>query len=328
MGHPVAGELFAQRFLVEDRIAAGGMGAIFRAIDQQTGRPVALKLLQPHGSAVDAQRFAREAQILGELHHRHIVRYVAHGVDEAGQPYLAMEWLEGESLAERIHRGPLGLRDTLAVARGVSAALAEAHERGVIHRDLKPLNLFLPGGDPARVVVLDFGIARRMLHMGAVTSTGVVIGTPLYMSPEQARGKREIGPPTDIFSLGCVLYECLAGTPAFSGEHLAAILVKVMLNEPRPIRARRADVPEALASLIDRMLCKDPRARFSNGLAVCEALRSLELPAEDSPHAPMPTVAMTPPLTTRTGAPSSRTIMARTRRSGGRSCRRRSCPRR
>src|SRR5215510_8186099 len=140
MNHPVAGELFAQRFLVEDQIAIGGIGAIFRAIDQQTGRPVALKLLQSHGSAEDVQRFAREAQILAELHHPHIVSYVAHGFDEANQPYLAMEWLEGENLAERIRGGPLSLRDTLAVALGVGAALAEAHQRGVVHRDLKPSN--------------------------------------------------------------------------------------------------------------------------------------------------------------------------------------------
>jgi len=297
MGHPVAGELFGERFLVEDRIATGGMGAIFRAIDQQTGRPVALKLLLSHDSASDVHRFAREAHIVGELHHLHIVRYVAHGVDEAEQPYLAMEWLEGENLAERIHRGPLGLRDTVAVARGVSAALAEAHERGVIHRDLKPSNLFLPGRDPARIVVLDFGIARRMLPMEAVTRTGVVIGTPQYMSPEQARGEREIGPPTDIFSLGCVLYECLAGTPAFFGEHAAAILIKVLLDDPKSIQARRADVPEVFASLIDRMLRKDPRARFPHGLALCEALRHLELPAEDSHQTATPTVRMEPLLT-------------------------------
>jgi serine/threonine protein kinase len=298
MGHPIAGELFAQRFLVEERIATGGMGAIFRAIDQQTGRPVALKLLLAHDSASGVQRFMREAHILGELHHPHIVRYVAHGVVAAADPpYLAMEWLEGENLAERIHRGPLGLRDTAAVARGVGAALAEAHERGVIHRDLKPSNLFLPGRDPARIVVLDFGIARRMLRMGAVTRTGVVIGTPQYMSPEQARGEREIGPPTDIFSLGCVLYECLAGTPAFFGEHAVAILIKVLLDNPRSIRTWRPDVPEVFASLIDRMLRKESRARFPNGLALCEALRHLELPAEDSAPIMTPTMRMSPLLT-------------------------------
>src|SRR5262249_1176827 len=132
MSHPVAGELFAQRFLVEEQIAAGGMGTIFRAIDQQTGRPVALKLLQSHGSAAGAQRFAREAQILGELHHPHIVPYVAHGVDEANQPYLAMAWLEGENLAERIRRGPLGLRDTVAGGPGGGAAPPPAPQpRGI-----------------------------------------------------------------------------------------------------------------------------------------------------------------------------------------------------
>jgi serine/threonine protein kinase/tetratricopeptide (TPR) repeat protein len=296
MGHPTAGKLFGQRFLVEDQIATGGMGEIFRAIDQQTGRAVALKLLQSHGSAEAAHRFAREAQILGELHHPHIVSHVAHGLDEASQPYLAMEWLEGENLAEFVRRGPLGLRDTVAVAFGVSTALAEAHQRGIIHRDLKPSNLFLRDRDPARVVVLDFGIARHVLRTEAVTRTGVVIGTPEYMSPEQARSGREIGPPTDIFSLGCVLYECLAGEPAFSGEHMAAVLFKVVFEEPMPIRARRDDVPEALSSLIDRMLLKEPLARFPHGQALYEALRRLELPAEESTRATKPTVRARPLL--------------------------------
>ena len=297
MSHPVAGELFAQRFLVEDQIAAGGIGAIFRAIDHETGRPVALKLLQSHGSEEDVERFAREAQILAGLHHPHIVSHVAHGVDGANQPYLVMEWLEGENLAERLRRGPLGLRDTMMVALGVGAALAEAHERGVIHRDLKPSNLFLPDRDPARVVVLDFGIARHMLHMGAMTRTGAIIGTPPYMSPEQARGQRDIGSPTDIFSLGSVLYECLAGTPPFLSEHMAATLVKVMLEDPRPIRARRGDVPVALAGLIDRMLRKAPRDRFPHGQALHEALLRIPLPAEESLRAPIPMRSVAPRLT-------------------------------
>ena len=297
MSHPIAGGLFAQRFLVEARIATGGMSTIFRAIDQRTGRPVALKLLQSHGSAEAIQRFARETEILAELHHPHIVSYVAHGVDETTQPYLAMGWLEGESLAERIRRGPLGVRDTAAVALGVGAALAEAHERGIIHRDLKPSNLFLPDRDPARVVVLDFGIARHLLHMGTMTRTGTIIGTPSYMSPEQARGQREVGPSSDIFSLGCVLYECLAGTPPFVGENTVATLVKLILEEPRPIRMRRGDVPLALASLIDRMLLKEPHERFPHGQSLHEALRRLELPAEESNQVASQTASIAPRLT-------------------------------
>jgi tetratricopeptide (TPR) repeat protein len=297
MSDPVAGGLFAQRFLVEARIATGGMSAIFRAIDQRTGRPVALKLLQSSGSAEAIQRFARETQILAELHHPNIVSYVAHGVDQTAQPYLVMEWLEGESLAERIRRGPLGVRDTAVLALGVGAALAEAHERGVIHRDLKPSNLFLPDRDPARVVVLDFGIARHMLDLGTMTRTGTIIGTPPYMAPEQARGQREIGPSADIFSLGCVLYECLAGTPPFVGEHTIATLVKLILEEPGPIQARRDDVPGELAGLIDRMLLKEPHERFLHGRALHEALRRLELPAEESNQVAPPTASVAPRLT-------------------------------
>ena len=297
MGHPVAGELFAQRFLVEAQIATGGMGAIFRAIDQQTARPVALKLLQPRDSAVANQRFAREAQILAELRHPHVVPYVAHGIDEANQPYLAMAWLEGETLATRIRRGPMGLRDSVAVALGVSAALGEAHQRGVIHRDLKPSNLLLPLRDAARVVVLDFGLARHVLPVEAVTRTGASVGTLAYMSPEQARGARELGPATDIFSLGCVLYECLAGKRPFSGQHMATVLLKVLLEEPSPIQAWRDDVPEALARVLDRMLRKAPHRRFAHGKELFEALRGLELPADDSSHAAPPRPRRTPPRT-------------------------------
>ena len=288
---PSAGDLFARRFLVEGPVASGGMGVIFRAVDRDSGKPVALKLLQTLGGATEVERFRREAGILDELRHPHIVSYVAHGLDEAGRRYLAMEWLDGEDLAQRLRRGPLALPEALALLHGVSAALAEAHAHGVVHRDIKPSNLFLRGGDPARVSVLDFGVARRTLQSGVLTRTGALIGTPEYMSTEQARGAPDIGPAADIFSLGSVFYECLAGQAPFAGEHVAAVLVKVLFEEPRPLASRRAGVPQALDELVARMLRKEPRDRFAHGQALHEAVRRVAVPADDPAIAAHPTIA-------------------------------------
>src|SRR5262249_45112114 len=151
----------------------------------------------------DNERFAREAQLLSELHHPGIVSYVAHGQTPQGLRFLAMEWLEGEDLAQRLSRGALPLGETLLLIQRVAEALAFAHAHGVLHRDLKPTNLFLPDRDISRVRILDFGIARKLSTSQAVTRTGTIMGTPEYMAPEQARGSRELTPAVDVFSLGC-----------------------------------------------------------------------------------------------------------------------------
>src|SRR6202041_2688741 len=152
-----------------------------RAQDTLTSLPVALKILT-HGGT---ERFLREGRVLAELKHPHIVRYVAHGTTHAGEPYLAMEWLDGEDLARRLSRGPLPLADALTLARAVCLAMAAAHARGVVHRDIKPSNLFLVGSEPANVRVLDFGAARYDGGSQAATASGIVLGTPGYMAPEQ-----------------------------------------------------------------------------------------------------------------------------------------------
>ena len=183
-GHVIAG-----RFEVERFAGAGAMGLVYRARDAQTGDPVALKILA-HGGT---ERFVREARVLAELRHPHIVRYVAHGATETDEPYLAMEWLEGEDLARRLRRGALGLREAVAMMGFVCFALAEAHSRGVVHRDLKPSNLFLVGGDATQVKVLDFGAARfDRTATSSATASGIVLGTPGYMAPEQVRDERPV----------------------------------------------------------------------------------------------------------------------------------------
>src|SRR5687767_15126094 len=161
------------------------MGTVFRARDRLTGQPVALKVMKRgDDDLVRSERFAREARLLADLRHPGIVRYVAHGTTRAGEPYLAMEWLEGEDLASRLKAGPLTVPSALALVERAAEALGKAHAQGVVHRDVKPSNLFIVGGEVDRVKVLDFGIAR-LRHPVDVTGTGTRIGTPTYMAPEQ-----------------------------------------------------------------------------------------------------------------------------------------------
>jgi tetratricopeptide (TPR) repeat protein len=249
------------------------MGEVWRALDQATGEPVAVKLLPGHG-AEDAARFGREAQILAGLSHPRVVRYVAHGAEDETTPYLVMEWLEGEDLAARLSRGPLAIDESVSLALCVAEALAFAHERGVVHRDLKPSNLFLPGGRLDAVKVLDFGIAHAS-RATRMTRTGMLVGTPGYMAPEQARGEASLDARADVFSLGCVLFECLTGEAAFGGQHAAAILTKVLFEETPSARSLRPEVPAALDELLRRMLSKRREERPFDGQAAASALRAL-----------------------------------------------------
>ncbi|HEX8704743.1 MAG TPA: serine/threonine-protein kinase, partial [Myxococcaceae bacterium] len=255
------GSMLAGRFTLEALAGRGGMGSVYRARDSQSGKIVALKLLHPVEQREAMHRFSREAELLSELRHPGIVSHVAHGLLGPGQPFLAMEWLEGEDLARRLARQPLTLPETLALMRRVAEALATAHLHGIIHRDLKPSNLFLRNGRPEDVVMLDFGLARRTLPSQALTGSHVVLGTPGYMAPEQASGQGEVLPSADIFSLGCVLYECLTAQPPFSAPHFAAVLAKILFAPPTPLRTLRAELPETLQVLVDRMLAKDPHQR-------------------------------------------------------------------
>jgi eukaryotic-like serine/threonine-protein kinase len=267
------GRVVAGRFRVEGFVGSGGMGTVFRAIDATDGQRVALKVLRG-GDRDLLIRFADEALLLAELRHSTIVRYVAHGTTERGEAYLAMEWLEGQDLAERLRAGPLGVIETLVVARRTAQALAGAHARGVVHRDIKPSNLYLAGGRVDELKLLDFGIARRLAVRG-ITATGLPIGTPAYMAPEQARADRDIDARADLFSLGAVLFECLTGRPAFAGDHLMAMLAKVVFEDVPRVRSIVPGVPAAVDALVDRLLAKDPNTRPADAgqlLAELEAL--------------------------------------------------------
>jgi hypothetical protein len=259
------------------------MGFVFQAHDAQTGLPVALKMLHGLGNAEAARRFAREAQVLASLRHPGIVSYVAHGLTEEDQPFLAMEWLEGEDLAHRLTHNPLSLSESLQLLRRAADALAAAHAQGIIHRDLKPSNLFLRAGQPRDVVLLDFGLARHDAVSQPLTGSAMVVGTPGYMAPEQASSQQDVSPAADVFSLGCVLYECLTGQPPFRAMHLAAVLAKILFSEPAPLRSVRPELPASLQALVERMLIKQPAQRISDAGQLLRALEALEAPLELPP---------------------------------------------
>jgi serine/threonine protein kinase/tetratricopeptide (TPR) repeat protein len=282
------GDVVADRFEILRLAGEGGMGVVYQALDRTSGDRVALKVLHRGGESY-AARFAREAEVLAELEHPGIVRHIAHGATTSTELYLAMEWLEGEDLAQRLARTPLTIEESVTLARRAAAALGAAHDRGIVHRDVKPSNLMLVGGDVEQIKLLDFGIAR--VEAGTMTITGITFGTPGYMAPEQARGARELDARADIFALGSVLFQCLTGRAAFVGEHLMAVLAKIVLEEAPRVRELRHDVPRALDQLVARMLSKAPDLRPRDGHELAAELAALgpivgSSPASIFPFAP------------------------------------------
>ena len=271
----MASQVVAGRFELGASIGRGGMGTVFEARDlDRGGNRVAVKLLH---DATDPDRFVREARVLAAIDHPAVVRYVAHGRD-GDAPYLVMEWLDGEDLATRISRGPLTVVRAVALARRIAEGLGAAHRAGVVHRDVKPSNVFLPRGDLDSAKVLDFGVARWTSGASLRTSTGVVLGTPQYLAPEQARGEADVDARADVFALGCVLFECIVGRPAFAADHLVAVLAKVLFEDVPRLSALNGDASDALDALAARMTAKDRSARPPDGAAVAALLASLAEP--------------------------------------------------
>jgi eukaryotic-like serine/threonine-protein kinase len=188
------------------------------------------------------------------------VRYISHGLTAQGLPFLAMDWLEGEDLSERLWRASLEVQECLTLVRRACEGLAVAHARGVVHRDVKPSNLFLVDGDPASIKVIDFGVARIAEGAGAFTRPGTTLGTAGYMAPEQAAGATDVDARADVYGLGCVLFECLTGRPPLVGRP-AALLAKVLREEPPVASSLQPELNEEADLLLARLLAKDREQR-------------------------------------------------------------------
>jgi serine/threonine protein kinase len=258
----------AERYEILGVIARGNMGVVYRARDRRLGRHVALKQILGGESEEDRARFLREAEVVARLNHPHIVALHAYG-EEGGHPWLVLEYLEGETLTERLRRsGPLSARQIVEVGAALAEALDHAHQVGVLHRDLKPDNVILVEGRP---YVVDFGLARLVSRATRLTATNDLIGTPAYMSPEQAQGEHEqVGVASDLYGLAGTLYFGLTGRAPITGSTLLDTLQKIVGEIPPPAGSGAPLLDQALA----RGLAKDPSQRYASGVEFAEALRA------------------------------------------------------
>ena len=266
------GRTIAQYRIVE-LVGGGGMGVVYRAEDSELGRDVAIKLLHP-GLAEDAaakERFKQEARAASALDHPNVCTIYQAGETEEGQLFLAMAYYEGETLKQRIARGPLPTGEAIEITAQIAHGLARAHAAGVIHRDIKPANIILTRHGDAKI--LDFGLAK--LAEGArMTREGTTVGTPAYMSPEQVRG-RETDARADVWSLGVVLFEMLTGELPFRGGGESAIIHAILNEEPVDVGSLRPDLPGPLREILERALIKSRDERLQAASDVLELLRPL-----------------------------------------------------
>ncbi|HEX3235799.1 MAG TPA: serine/threonine-protein kinase [Gemmatimonadales bacterium] len=264
----------ADRYELDREIGSGGMAHVYLAHDRQHDRDVAIKVLRPElAAAIGSERFLREIHIAAHLQHPHILPLYDSGTAD-GLLYYVMPYVTGETLRQRIRREKqLPLADALQITREVAEALSCAHAQGVVHRDIKPANILLSG---AHALVADFGIGKVISEADedALTATGMAIGTPEYMSPEQGSGDHGVDARSDIYSLGCVLYEMLAGEPPFNGRTAQTILARHRHDTPAPLRTVRPTVSPELEAVVATALAKVPADRFTNALRLTEALNA------------------------------------------------------
>ncbi|HZN16687.1 MAG TPA: serine/threonine-protein kinase [Micromonosporaceae bacterium] len=271
-----SGHLLGERYRLDERLADGGMGDVWRATDQVLGREVAVKLLRPELLAEPgfAARFRAEAQMMAALRHPGVVDVYDYGDDTDrpdGVAYLVMAYVDGQPLSARIaEAGRLGASETMAVVAQAARALHAAHSAGIVHRDVKPANLLVEAD--GRVVLVDFGVAHST---GTTSHTGLneVVGTALYMAPEQVT-KQALSPATDVYALGAVAYHCLAGRPPFTGDSPVQVALRHLEAEPPPLPD---DVPEPVQELVRRAMAKDPADRFPDAAAFVAAVEATGL---------------------------------------------------
>ena len=275
------GQILAGKFRIERVLGQGGMGVVVAATHLQLEERVALKFLLPHalGNPEAVARFAREARAAVKIKSEHVARVSDVGTLESGSPYMVMEYLEGQDLADWVrHSGAMRVPDAIEFVLQASEAIAEAHALGIVHRDLKPANLFVTrrvDGSPC-IKVLDFGISKLTVPGSAsdmgMTRTTSVMGSPLYMSPEQMSSTRNVDARTDIWALGIILYEVLTGRVPFEAETMPQLCGMILQDPPRPLRELRQDVPDGLQWAVLRCLEKNRDARFASVAELASAL--------------------------------------------------------
>ena len=298
------GSVIADTYTIEALLGRGGMGAVFLASHKRlAGKHVAIKIL--HTEIEDADvvaRFKREAEIAAKLNHPNIVGVIDYNVAPDGMPYLVLDYLEGETLAQRIARGPMALDQVLSIVRQVGSALAAAHRAGIVHRDLKPQNVFLvptevDGREVEIAKVLDFGISKIRGSQTVQTQDSTLLGTPQYMAPEQAMGQHaNVDERTDVFAFGAIVYEMLCGQPAFQGASIPEVVFKVVYEQPAPLAALAPSASPAIVAAVTQAMAKPSEERFATVTAFVEAVTGQPLtltrgqapasaPTADSPSA-------------------------------------------
>jgi tRNA A-37 threonylcarbamoyl transferase component Bud32 len=267
------GEIVADRYEVEQLVGSGGMSSVYRAHDRVLERDVALKVLHERLNAQQdvVDRFGREAKLVAGLSHHNIVAVIDRG-DHDGRPFIVFEFIPGENLKQLVSRtGPLPLERALELAIEIARGLSFAHQKGFVHRDVKPQNVLLNRKGEAKVT--DFGIARLLESQEGETATGTVLGTCDYISPEQAQGRR-VDEHTDVYSLGIVLYELLTGDVPFVGDNFVAVAMQHINTPPPPVSLHRPDVPRRVEEAVEKALAKDPAGRFPSMAAFCAELEA------------------------------------------------------
>jgi serine/threonine-protein kinase len=268
----MVGEVIDERYELEELVDHGGMSSVYRGHDRLLERTVALKVLHAHfgDDAEYVERFRREARAVAQLSHPHIVTVIDRGSSD-GHQFIVFEYVDGENLKQLVERtGPMPVDRVLELGIQIADALAFAHAHELVHRDVKPQNILIDSTGDAKVT--DFGIARSLDVERGVTQTGTVLGTSNYLSPEQAAGE-PVTPATDVYSLGVVLYELLAGEVPFHGDNLVAVAMKHVTEHPPSLLDRRADIPPRVAQAVERALEKDPEQRFASMDAFANELR-------------------------------------------------------
>lgn len=272
---PQPGELFAQRFFIDAQLASGGMGAVFAATRvepsqaQNAGEQVAIKLLHPEFASDEAmrRRFRREGVVLQSLRDPGVVRVLEVGTDTLGRCYTVMELLDGETLGQRLHRGPMAPAELNGLVSGLAQALDAAHGHGVLHGDLKPANVFL---GPRGVKLVDFG-SSKVFGLERLTRTGDAAGTPLYMAPELLTGEGELDLRIDVYAFGVLLYECLTGCSPFTEANPGRLLYQIVMGEGVPLSERVPALSPELVAVVKRAMAPRKDARWESAGALAEA---------------------------------------------------------